>query len=508
MSNNFQNLFIILALAGIILYISNLRQKRYENFSVLNKLISGIDNMTEAELEEYEKKIAQDNEEEKLIDDLNKASRLIGEDEDDEILNEELIKQEVVPIEEEENNFAMIEEEMNEEEFKRQLASGKINSNITGEKLEGESNIFSENIAEKQLEEEEEFRKFLGGEMKNLPESEEEEMGVMPFAEEENAFNLAEEEMVQEEIRQRLIHQEEEEMSRKRAAERLQELPLQGQNGSAIEESILDEQYAKNRFAQEELNLEEERLNKLSKSITANQEYLQQEERLNHMKARQRIIEEEEEENEMRRRAFLKERNGVSMEEEYRNLQELPLQGQNGSAIEIGEEQEYAEERDSYLAEEAKKINYMEEEERYRLSEEEGLDQEEGEFMSQEAKQEMKNRMKYQVNCGTFINPKYKKRIEGCGTKAYMKLKKPFNQKLKEIMHNRDPNMPKPIKQIYDELTTQELNKDADTLCQHVQKGMSMGSCSRSYEIIGEEDEGITDTLRANDSCFDPYSNY
>lgn len=517
MSNNFQNLFIILALAGIILYISNLRQKRYENFSVLNKLISGIDNMTEAELEEYEKKIAEDNEEEKLIDDLNKASKLIGEDEDDEILNEELIKQEVVPIEEEENNFAMIEEEMNEEEFKRKLASGKINSNITGEKLEGESNIFSENIAEKQLEEEEEFRKFLGGEMKNLPESEEEEMRVMPFAEEENAFNLAEEEMVQEEIRQRLIHQEEEEMSRKRAAERLQESPLQGKIGSAIEESILDEQYLKNILAQEELNLEEERLNdmarrqrqfgeemmleeerlnKLSKSISANQEYLQQEElieeeRLNHMRARQRIIDEEEEENEMRRRAFLKERNGVSMEEEYRNLQE-----------EIGEEQEYAEERDRYLAEEAKKINYMEEEERYRLSEEEG------EIMSQEAKQEMKNRMKYQVNCGTFIDPKYKKRIEGCGTKAYMKLKKPFNQKLKEIMHNRDPNMPKPIKQVYDELTTQELNKDADTLCQHVQKGMSMGSCSRSYEIIGEEDEGITDTLRANDSCFDPYSNY
>ena len=82
MSNNFQNLFIILAIAGIILYVSNMRQKHQENFSVLNKLISGIDNMSEAELEEYEKKIANDNDEEKLISDLNKASELIGEDYD------------------------------------------------------------------------------------------------------------------------------------------------------------------------------------------------------------------------------------------------------------------------------------------------------------------------------------------------------------------------------------------------------------------------------------------
>ena len=506
MSNNFQNLFIILALAGLILYISNMRQKRYENFSVLNKLISGIDNMSEAELQEYEKKIAQDNEEEKLIDELNKASKLIGEEEDD---DEDELKPEVLPVEEEEQ-YAMIEEEMNEEEFKRKLAAGTINSNITGEKLTQEE-IFSENIAEKQLEEEEEFRKFLGGEMKNLPESEEEENGVIPFAEEENAFNLAEEENVQEEIRQRLIHQEEEEMSRKRAAERLQQ-----------EESILDEQFAKNRFAQEEMMIEEERLDKMrlkqkqlnqemmveeerldrmSKNIVANQEFLQElplrghsdsvaeelleEERMNHMRARQRIIAEEEE------LLASRHRNQVSMEEEYNHLQEE-------------EEEDFhlqEEERDRYLAEEAKHFDYMEEEgeERYRLSEE---------IMAPEAKQEMKNRMKYQVNCGTFIDPKYKKRIEGCGTKAYMKLKKPFNKKLNDIMHNRNPNAPKPIKQIYDELTAPEIDRNATSLCQHVQKGMSMGSCSKSFQVIGEEDEGITDSLRANDTCFDPYSNY
>merc|ERR1711871_215293 len=150
------NLFIILALAGVVLYISNMRQRHHENFSVLNKLISGIDNMTEAELEEYEKKISNDNDEEKLINDLNKASELIDEDYD---VDEEI--SEVRPMEEEEMNFAE-----NEEEFKRRLASDKINSNVIGEKLSGETGIFSKNIAEKQLEEEEQFRRFLAGEMR------------------------------------------------------------------------------------------------------------------------------------------------------------------------------------------------------------------------------------------------------------------------------------------------------------------------------------------------------
>ena len=215
-----------------------------------------------------------------------------------------------------------------------------------------ENSIFNENIVEKQLEEEEEFRKFLGGGLKNLPEEfDEEETGVVPFAEEENTYNLAEEEMVQEEIRQKLIHQEEEEMSRKKAAKILQESPLK--NGSTLEE-----QYAKNRYAQEELNLEEERLDRMaarqrqfseemlleeerldemSQNIAANQRFLQEEElleeeKINHMRARQRIIEEEEEENYLRRNSFLKGRKEMVGEEEYNSIQN-----------EINEEQEYEE---------------------------------------------------------------------------------------------------------------------------------------------------------------------
>ena len=37
--------------------------------------------------------------------------------------------------------------------------------------------------------------------------------------------------------------------------------------------------------------------------------------------------------------------------------------------------------------------------------------------------------MRQQVKCGTFIDPTYRRRISGCGTKAEMKLHKPNNDK-------------------------------------------------------------------------------
>ena len=234
----------------------------------------------------------------------------------------------------------------------------------------------------------------------------------------------------------------------------------------------------------------EERLDKIS----ANQQFLREEqlleeERLDHTNSRQKIIRDEQEE----RKRIMMERTveEEELDEEYRG---------------IVDEEEYTQERDMYLRDEAEeevkfREEHIQEEERYRLSEED-------EFMHPEAKQEMKDRLRYQVNCGTFIDPKYKSRIDACGTKANLKLKKPFNKKLQDVMNSRAGDMPKSIRQVYDELATDEINRDADTVCQHVQKGVSMKSCSNKYNMIGEEDESITDTLRANDSCFDPYSQY
>merc|ERR1711991_965860 len=140
-------------------YFANREEKRQENFSVLNKLISGIDNMSEAELEAYEKKISNEGEEEKLIQDLNKASELIGEDDDVDDLDEE-----VRPMEEEEENYANIEEEL-PESLISEMIEEKVNSKITNEAIIEEESAMEQNIAEKQIEQEEEFRKFLNGEI-------------------------------------------------------------------------------------------------------------------------------------------------------------------------------------------------------------------------------------------------------------------------------------------------------------------------------------------------------
>merc|ERR1712146_135989 len=143
------NLIIFIAIVALLLYFANREEKRQENFSVLNKLISGIDNMSEAELEAYEKKISNEGEEEKLIQDLNKASELIGEDDDVDDLDEE-----VRPMEEQEENYARIEEEL-PESLISEMIEEKVNSKVTNEAIIEEESIMEQNIAEKQIEQEE-----------------------------------------------------------------------------------------------------------------------------------------------------------------------------------------------------------------------------------------------------------------------------------------------------------------------------------------------------------------
>ena len=121
----------------------------------------------------------------------------------------------------------------------------------------------------------------------------------------------------------------------------------------------------------------------------------------------------------------------------------------------------------------------------------------------------MKNRLRNQVKCGTFINPQYTKRISGCGSKAYMKLHKPINKKLNELRTVRAEDTPKAIRDIYNEVVPDyKKSKTSKLTCQHVQKGVSMKPCSSRFSVIGEEASELGDNIFANDSCFDPYSNF
>ena len=99
------------------------------------------------------------------------------------------------------------------------------------------------------------------------------------------------------------------------------------------------------------------------------------------------------------------------------------------------------------------------------------------------------------------------KRISGCGTKAIMKLHKPNNKKLNELRDRSSEDVPKAIRDVYNEAIP-KFDISKDNTCQHVQKGVSMKSCSSRFQIIGEEAPSSVDNIFSNDSCFDPYSNF
>merc|ERR1712146_624350 len=107
MSENLKNLLIVLAIAGIIIFIVN-RKTKNESFTTVSKLISGIDNMTEKELDSYEKKLM-DGHDLKILNKFSKENEILekqlnvnnDEDSDDSSIN---------PLEEE-MNYADVDDE-------------------------------------------------------------------------------------------------------------------------------------------------------------------------------------------------------------------------------------------------------------------------------------------------------------------------------------------------------------------------------------------------------------
>ena len=363
MSNNFKNLIIVLVVSGVVLYFLNkLSNKKSENFTMLNKLVDGIENLGTKELEDLENKLSGEEE----------HSEEEQEHSEEEHSEEEHSEEAVKPVEEENNNATISESKKDlvisginqttkvnsKVHFK---GSQKIDSNISSrmltnsseEELKPKNNINKKNNRiQQQLNEEEEFRKYLSGERGEQEYNQEEEYTVQPYAEEEmSKFIISEEE---------------------------------------------------SRFAEE------------------------------------------------------------------------------------GELKE----------------------ERYRLPEEESTHVS-NEIIDKKSKTDMKNRLRNQVKCGTFINPQYTKRISGCGSKAYMKLHKPINKKLNELRTVRAEDTPKAIRDIYNEVVPDyKKSKTSKLTCQHVQKGVSMKPCSSRFSVIGEEASELGDNIFANDSCFDPYSNF
>uniref|UniRef100_A0A6C0IV83 Uncharacterized protein n=1 Tax=viral metagenome TaxID=1070528 RepID=A0A6C0IV83_9ZZZZ len=220
------------------------------------------------------------------------------------------------------------------------------------------------------------------------------------------------------------------------------------------------------------------------------------------------LISNEEEESRGRRGLFQEEeesrgRRGLFQEEEESRGRRGLFQEEEER---IMQENNFGEEENNFGEEEN---NFGEEENNFG-EEENNFGEEENNFGEEESNtnQEMKNRFKHQVKCGTFIEPKYNKRISGCGTKSQMKLYKPMNKKLNDLRNSRSDDMPKSIRDLYNESVPDLKETQETSTCQHVQKGVTMNACSNNFSVIGEETSTLDGNLYANDNCFDPYSTF
>ena len=451
MSNSLRNLFIVLIVSGIILYLLNgSNEVVSEEFSTLSKIISGtksiINRESENDVEEElmeEELMEEELMDEELMDEELMDEELMGQElQGEEIINEDLLGEEIMNEElldeeynvEEERKFKPTEKASNYAKINNsnqdfvfsginQLSRISSTSNInTGQRIDSNisSNLINNMESEEQyseieaeqysrldqkLEEEEDFRKYLSSTRNELGNEFDEELG--------NEFD--------------------------------EEL------GDELGEELGEKEYVVKPYAEEEL----------SNLLIGN---------------------EEEEES-----------RGLFQEEESRGL--------------------YQEEesRGLFQEEESKEIYKIQEEENNFGEEENNFGEEENNFGEEEesiTKQEMKHRFRHQVKCGAFIEPKYNKRINGCGTKSQMKLYKPMNKKLNDLRYSRSDNMPKAIKDVYNESIPNFKKKSKSSTCQHVQKGVTMNGCSNNFSVIGEETSTLDGNLYANDSCFDPYSSF
>ena len=428
MSNSLRNLFIILIVSGIILYLlNNSNEVVSEEFSMLSKIISDTKSIINRE---SENDVEEELMEEELMDEELMDEELVGQElQGEEIINEELLDEEY-NVEEERifkptekaSNYAKINNSNQDFVFSgiNQLSRISSTSNInTGQRIDSNisSNLINNMESEEQyseieaeqysrldqkLEEEEDFRKYLSSTRNELGNEFDEELG--------NEFD--------EELGDEL--------------------------GDELGEELGEKEYVVKPYAEEEL----------SNLLIGN-----------------------EEEEESRGLFQEEESRGLYQEEESRRL---------------------------FQEEESKEIYKIQEEENNFGEEENNFGEEEESI----TKQEMKHRFRHQVKCGAFIEPKYNKRINGCGTKSQMKLYKPMNKKLNDLRYSRSDNMPKAIKDVYNESIPNFKKKSKSSTCQHVQKGVTMNGCSNNFSVIGEETSTLDGNLYANDSCFDPYSSF
>lgn len=201
MSENLKNLLIVLAIAGIIIFIVN-RKTNNETFTTVSKLISGIDNMTEKELDSYERKLM-DGHDLKILNKFSKENEILEKQLNVNINDEEASDSDdssINPLEEE-MNYADVDDDFHlDGKMNKKCKKKKLNSNISSEMIIGnniDENLYDE-TNNQQIEDEDNFRKFLSKGKNKIEENVDNEYDVNPYIEDElQKFIISEEDEYQ-----------------------------------------------------------------------------------------------------------------------------------------------------------------------------------------------------------------------------------------------------------------------------------------------------------------------
>ena len=523
-----KNLLILILVVGVLIYITE-ESKQKEKFSVIKNLLKPDNQLSSKQISSINSELDSESSRNSLISELNSENNNIQKG-----------KLKIEPVQEE-INYAPIDKKSRVYVEEEGLPS-EYSKFIDDELDRRISYNTDKNRINQQVEEEEDFKKYLYGKKNNNQNeniNQEGEYNILPYAEEETLQRIKSE--IPESVSKYVLLAEEEQQidsQRKHLAEEHnrvknyeEELGItRSVNNLAEEESIYnrrmaqvaeDENISRQRraytlaeedqkariYAEEEqrakyLLIEEEEMNARKeqemnerKAEIKRQRYIAEEEQLE----RQKYIAEEEQLERQKRIAEKKAKMVKKKEMIKRKAMEQELHRKKY----IEEEEAIARRKEKKNAMKKQKVKYVDDEKEIIHHDYTYLDQK---IVDKKSLNEMKDRHQNQVKCGTFIDPKYTNRINGFAWKNVLDEKDyhPYDSK-------KEPEEPESLRDAYNSMIpklNQGKNPHTFLNTHGTNTGTTMKTCSNGYSIYDENanHKNKTGGVYSNDVCFDPHS--
>ena len=354
-----------------------------------------------------------------------------------------------------------------------------------------------------QVEEEEEFKKYLFGKKINNEEQvseQESEYKIVPFVEEETS---------------QIIRPEGPQMASKYAV-----LAEEEQKREAQKQFLSQEHQRVKKYEEEEMGIRRQ-VATISEEESIYDRRMKQEAEDNVSRQRRAYALAEEEhkariyaEEEQRAKYLLQEEENSKKEMEESSSEEEERVDQQ-RAMQIAEEEEMlkqqyieqeealAEKRAIRKAMKKQSTKYVHDEQLLKQADYTYLD---NEVLDRQSKDNMEHRHKKQAQCGVYIQPEYTERINGFAWKNVLDEKDyhPYDSKKEE-------EEPETLRDAYNSMIP-KLNKGKNPHCylntHGTNSGTTMNTCSNGYSIYDEnvKHKNKTGGVYSNDVCFDPHS--